>query len=75
MQHRDASHAVEPDTRVDDLPLPKGTIQRMHKLSLWYLDDLTELSESELLSVPGFGVGTLELVRALLHSAGLELRE
>jgi hypothetical protein len=37
------------ETHVDHLPFPKKTISRLKRLSVWYLEDIADLSAQELM--------------------------
>lgn len=63
------------ETHVDLLPFPKKTISRLKKLSVWYLEDIADLSAQELLRERGFGLGTVVAIDALLQSVGLQFRQ
>lgn len=62
------------ETHVDLLPFLKKTISRLKKLSVWYLEDIADLSEQELLRERGFGLGTAATINVLLQSVGLQFR-
>jgi DNA-directed RNA polymerase alpha subunit len=63
------------ETHVDFLPLPKKTISRLKRLSVWYLEDFADLSEHDLLNERGFGLGTVAAISNLLKRVGLNFRE
>lgn len=63
------------ETHVDFLPFPRKTISRLKKLSVWYLEDIADLSAQELLRERGFGLGTVAAIDVLLQGVGLEFRQ
>jgi len=46
----------------------------MKRLSIWYLEDFSDISERDLLKERGFGLGTVNEIKSLLRTVGLKLK-
>lgn len=65
----------ENDAAIEDLKLSTRTTNALYGAGLKKLSDVVSRSESELLSLSGFGETALKEVRKLLKKRGLSLRE
>lgn len=63
------------DDPVDVLGLPPRLQHMFRRENISVIGDLTALHKWDLLSLPNFGVGSLDLVTARLAEHGLSLRE
>ncbi|MBS0452438.1 MAG: hypothetical protein JSS14_14105 [Proteobacteria bacterium] len=63
------------ETHIDALPISKRTREALRRMSVWYLEDLAEVTDAELRQQQGVGESTCELLIEMLKTVGLHLRE
>jgi len=56
-----------PDTEIAALSLPKHVVTRLHRAGYRTLTQLKQIDERKLRAVPGIGMQSLEVIRALLE--------
>lgn len=60
------------ETHIDALPLRGQVRATLRGLAIWYLEDFSAISESELLREKGIGQSTLATIRDCMKSVGLD---
>lgn len=71
----DREQQFERTTPVTDLPIRRRAVHQLLELRVLALEDLSAISERELLSVKDLGGTTVTRLRELLHSVGLDFAE
>jgi len=63
---------VDPATPIEEIPMRTGARAALNSLGIFYLEDLSVISERELLVKESIGRHTAELLRETLRRAGLD---
>jgi DNA-directed RNA polymerase alpha subunit len=63
---------VDPSTPIDEIPMRTGARAALNSLGIFYLEDLSAISERELLVKESIGRHTAELLREVLLRVGLD---
>ena len=67
--------SLKPDDSIDSWDfLPQKVIDAMKKEGIYFTDDLTEMTEKEVLNIEGIGTGILNEIKEGLHKIGLSLK-
>jgi hypothetical protein len=63
---------LQPDTPIDEIPVRASAREALRELSIFCIEDLSEISEQELLREEGIGAKTVGRLRAILARVGLD---